>query len=316
MKAVNLSPRRVLDLAPYSIIILLCGLTLNQPLQAALFDPERGAQAVQDQPLANSGSSLNALRLDGILTVGEHRRVLISGPEGKTYRFNWRGVIENPMAFEGQSADRLAGYKLTAADTRSVWLQLPSGTGCKPDPEQGVVACEEGRAKLAMVRRSVALPAALARASERGGNGVQQGMNPAIAGRPQQQMSPPPTQFPSRSQAMELNVNRIQMQERQQQASSSAPSSYFGYLGSGTAPASTSSTSTSTQSPAQVTIVPATENSGGQQGNTPDSTTPQPTITAKTEADYPHLLSPERLQLQEEQQQLINSAPPGYWGVQ
>ena len=328
MKAANLSMRRVLDLAPSYIIVLVCGLTLNQPSEAALFDPERGAQASLDQPVANSGGSLNELRLDGIMTLGDQRRVLISGPDGNTYRFNWRGAIEQPLNFEGRSAERLAGFKLTAADTRSVWLQLPTGISCKPDPEQGITACEEGRVQLAMVRRSGPLLLSATTAEHARGNTMQQNIAPTLAGRLQQQ-NLPAAQSSSRSRAIELNVNPLQMQNRQPQVISSAPSSYFGYLGSGTTQASTSSTSTSTPAPAQVTIVPAVDSSGGssgnggssgsggKNGNTSDSSTnQQETVTAKTEADYPHLLNPERLQMQEEQQQLINSAPPGYWGVE
>ncbi len=162
LEALKLSRRGALNLAPLSFFLLFYCLTVIQPLAAtSLFDPKRGeldqaGLAADDQagaigrPSVNSSSAMLELRLDGILILGDDHRVLISGPEGEIYRFSWQGTIRLPMAFKGESADRLTGYRLYSLDARSVWLQLPAETGCEPNPEKGVVACEEGRAKLAL----------------------------------------------------------------------------------------------------------------------------------------------------------------------
>lgn len=304
LDAVNLKRHRALDLAPFSIVILCCGLTLSHPAEASLFDPERGRQQA-GEATTNSGGSLPQLRLDGILTLGDHHRVLIGGPEGETYRFNWRGVIDEPMAFNGKLADRLAGYKLTSADARSVWLQLPSETSCAPDPEKGIAACEKGRVKLALVRRDFPQKAV----ENAAGNGVQQGASRALVPRPQQGNSSPLTNYQTRSRSTELEISRTQTQEEQQRVINSAPVSYFGYAIPSASPESSA---------------PAAENSGGssaQQGNSPASTSDsqQPTTQQQTpSAQQPVVFedSPEQAQLREEQQRLIDSAPPGYWGVE
>lgn len=181
LEAVKLARRGTLNLTPSSFVLLFYCLTVMQPLAAtSLFDPQRGVRdqvglaaddhaEVTGRPGESSGSAMLGLRLEGILTLGEQSRVMISGPEGETYRFGWEGTLGQPMAFEGKSADRLAGYQLHSSDSRSVWLQLPVGTGCEPDLEKGIVACEEGRAKLVPGRPSnaTATPPPIAVKSER-----------------------------------------------------------------------------------------------------------------------------------------------------
>jgi hypothetical protein len=325
LEAVNQPRRRVLDVAPFSLVLLLCGLTLNHPLAAtSLFDPERGAleHADLNQSLANSGSSLHGLRLDGVLTLGDHRRVVISGSKGETYRFNWQGVIEKPMAFKGESADRMAGFKLSSMDTRSVWLQLPSGIGCEPDPERGIAACEEGLAKLAMVRRSAPPASPPTTTVNAGRNSVQRGNSPAPAGNRQKQYTPPQTVHQTQGRGTELQISRIQMQEEQQRVINSAPLGYFGYVNPGaeqgtsgnSAQQGTSGDSTQ-QGTSGVSVQQGTSGNSAQQGNSPASTNnpqqqnsqPQPTEIVE---------SPERARMREEQQRLIDSAPPGWWGVE
>lgn len=314
MESVNQSRSRGFNRAASSLLILLCGLLLNDPLEASLFDPKRGAQVDQDQPVANSSSTLNELRLDGILSLGDHRRVLIRGPEGKTYRFNWRGAVEQPMAFKGESADRLAGYKLSSADTRSVWLQLPSGIDCRPDPDNGIAACEEGRAKLAMVRRSVSpesLPAAAANAS---GN-IQRGTGPGMALETQQQKNPLPVNNRPQSRSVELQIGRaqdtdwIRMQRENQRVINSAPAGYFGYVGSSAPQTSTQQTSTQQTSTQQTSTQPASS----QESTNVASSTPEQLPPPGPPPAY--MLDPAWIQMQEENQRLIDSAPPGYFGV-
>lgn len=281
MESVNQSRRRVLDIAPFYLTFLLCGLALNHPSQAiSLFDPERGAQEQDNpnNPSTNGGDSLQELRLQGILTIGSVRRVVISGPEGETYRFNWRGEIVKPMVFEGGSADRLAGYLLSSASDRSVWLQLPPGAGCQPDPKKGITACEKGHAKLTMVHRDIPLPASTTAESENAVNSGQQGLSSALARRLQQRRSAP-------AAAQNVSVNSIQR---------------------GTTPASTRHIPKNLNTPAkrQTTSL----NSGL------NIQTQAPNQTAKSNTST-YVEDPARARMREEQQRLIDSAPPNWWGV-
>lgn len=293
MKAVNLSRYQVLHLTPLATTIILCSLTFNLPAEASLFDPERGQQQAAEAA-TNSGSSLRKLRLDGILALGDQHRVLISGPEGETYRFNWQGAIDAPMAFKGESADQLVGYELTSADSRSVWLQLPSDTDCELDPDNGITACENGRMKLALVRRS--FPPTLPPTAEEiaSGNGVQQASPPALAGRPQRENRTPLTNW-TRNRGAEVKVSSIQQQKEQPVVINSTSSGYIGGIA-------------------------RSGSSGSNESEVPQSlASPQPQVAsrpAKTEADYPQLQNPERVRIQQEQQELINTAPPNYFGVQ
>ncbi|MCP5011251.1 MAG: hypothetical protein GY942_14820 [Aestuariibacter sp.] len=277
MEAVKQSKRRILDLAHFSVVLLLCGLTLNHPLAAtSLFNPER-EQTDQDQPSASNGSPLHGLRLDGILTLGDNRRVLISGPEGETYRFNWRGIIKKPMAFEGKSADRLAGYMLSSVDARSVWLQLPSGIGCKPNPEKGVAACQEGRAKLAMVR-AIAPPPVSPSAENTKENGVQrlQRISPALARRLQHRRS---AALPARENGIQKGARPAYTRRLQQQK------------------------------------LPELTKSRTSNQNVAIRTQTQ-TQNQSAESNRSVVLDPDRVRMGEEQQRLIDSAPPDWFGVQ
>jgi len=344
LEVVNQPRRRVLDLAPFSLALFLCGLTLNHPLAAtSLFDPERGAleQADQNQSLANSGSSLHGLRLDGVLTLGDHRRVVISGSKGETYRFNWQGVIEKPMAFKGESADRMADYKLSSVDARrSVWLQLPVGIGCEPDPERGIAACEEGLAKLAMVRRSAPPASPPTTTVNAGRNSAQQGNSPTSAGNRQKQYPPPQAPYQTQNRGTELQISRIQMQEEQQRVINSAPRGYFGYV----IPSAQQGTSGSSvqQGTSGSSVLQETSGSSVQQGTSGSSVlqetsvssdqqetsgssaqqrdSPASTNSSQQQNSQPPPIeiveSPERARMREEQQRLIDSAPAGWWGVE
>lgn len=279
LKAVNPSSRRIADPAPLFIIFLLCGLTLNNSLAAtSLFDPERGALAQDSNQPANSGS-LRELRLDGILMLGDLRRVVISGPEGETYRFVWRGVIEKPIASVGDPGNPPDSYRLASAEARSVWLQLPSGVGCQPDPGIGIVACEEGRAKLAMVPRS--FPPAVENTS--GNNTQQQGAAPDLTRRLQQRQNAPPTTPLTASQ------------------------SATGSSRQGITPASTRRLPP--QRGTQLTEVGARNRSAGVQSESQS----QNVVEKNSIPEYEE--SAARKQLREEQQRLIDSAPPGYFGI-
>jgi len=286
LEAVNASRRRILDPALLFSALLLLSLTLNNSLAAtSLFDSDRGALAQDSNQTTNSGS-LHELRLDGILMLGDLHRVVIRGPEGETYRFVWRGVIEKPITRVGESADRAAGYRLTSADARSVWLQLPSGIGCQPDPELGIVACEEGRAKLAMVPRSA--PPAVENAS--GSDAQQQGIAPTLSRRLQQRRSAPPTT------PLTASGNATGSSTRQ-----------------GITPASTRRLLPLTlqqQRRTQVTELGSRNRSVGL--NTQSQS--QGDVEQSSAPEYDE--SPERKQLREDQQRLIDSAPPGYFGVQ
>lgn len=278
----------------------------SSPLEASLFDPERGALADQDQPVANSGSPLNELRLDGILTVGDHRRVLISGTDGVTYRFNWHGAIEKPMTFEGELADRLVGYKLSSADARSVWLQLPPDAGCKPDPKNGIAACEEGRAKLAIVYRSVALESPPTPASNAGVNRLQHAPVPESP----QQNPRQSTNNQTQNRSVELQISRaqdpawIRRQQENQRVINSGPAGYFGYVSS-----SAQQTSTQEASTQQTSTQQTSSNNNTTVASSPEQQTPPPPPPPA------YTLDPAWIQMEEENQRLIDSAPPGYFGV-
>jgi len=193
----------------------------------ALFDPKRGAQEevvaegagqLTAAPVTRPGASMERLRLDGVLTIGDDHRILLVDAKGGRYRFQWRGKLGNPMRFEGEGADELAGYQLVSAGDRSVWLRLPSGTACTPDPGKGIMACKEGKVQLALVRRA-APPPEMARKINRPGaekgavTDQRQRVNP-FTGQPLNQAAS--------SDAAARNKRRIQPKKSQAQFQSEA----------------------------------------------------------------------------------------------
>ena len=336
------------ELASISLALLLYVLTPDLSASTtSLFDPERGAQeqGEEEQPVAKSSSSLQELRLDGILTLGDHSSVLISGPEGKTYRFSWQGELEKPMSFKyrGEPAAQLAGFQLASTDVRAVWLQLPSGTGCVPDPEQGIAACEEGRVKLAMIRRETPAPLqTIATNAER--RGVQQAVGFTAANKPQYHLSVPPAAENRRGYSVQQAVSPFfaQLQPQTRQPLTNNPRSRNQSVvlinqNQNSDAAQTSQTqnqnaqSTSqTQSVAQVSQTQTqnvaqesqTQNqSVAQASQTQNQSTESSSQNQNEQQQSSGVVydfstdSPERAQLREEQQQVIDSAPPGWWGV-
>ncbi len=92
------------------------------------------------------------------------------------------------------------------------------------------------------------------------------------------------------------------MQEENQRVVNSAPSGYFGYInGSGYINDSTSQASPQETSPQESPTVVA-------------SSPQQQTSIQQPPPDY--VQDPAWIQMQEENQRLIDSAPPGYWGAE
>ncbi|MCB1759960.1 MAG: hypothetical protein KDI68_09315 [Gammaproteobacteria bacterium] len=261
--------------------LLLSGLMLKTAQAAtSLFDPERGAQTdAGGQSSANKSGTLYELRLDGVLTVGNHHHVVISGAEGEVYHFRWEGPIFAPLAFKEDSTEKLTGFGLSSIETRSVWLRLPSGTSCEPDPERGLVACDKGRAKLALIARN---------------------FPPGAATPPANQLQPSPEQnVPAHARA------------RQQM-----PPSNTQQASSGTSPGNTNRR---TRTAVQSTL--SARNSERLKGNTAPSSNPRSTTSSQSQSaqnSSPQFANdtPARAELRAKQQQLIDSAPPGYFGVE